>query len=759
MDQAVVLASSSADVVAVALAGGAALAAALEVRRRAQEQRLDTYRCLELRFSADAVAPAVADVLAAVMPPRLAWAGVTGTDVLVFEALADETGIRHFITVPSGRVEHTTSQLHAALPGSRVRDATPRAAPTPTTATELMLTSSSLALRADVASSSRAVLAALQPLRASEQLIVQWIAAPLVAVPRQAAGDSLGALAVRALGVRRATARPAAVMDRTKAGAPLVWALGRIGAVAEDVARARQLVARVRSAYQVLAAPGVRLVGRRLPGAVVRRRLMRRAVPITPFPTLLNMNELAAVIAWPVTSSPVPGVELTIGRLLPPSPALPRRGRVLGRAVYPGRERPVAQPFEATTHHSWVVGPTGSGKSVLLVSQALADIAAPGRRSVVVVDMKVDTADAVLARFPHEREDDLIVLDVTSDRPIGLNPLAGAHRRPELIADQLFAILRRLWHLEAAPRTSDLLYASLLTLAHEPGATIVDLAPLLTNPAYRARLTATHAEDPVLGAFWAQFAGFSDGERAQVIAPLLTRVRQVLLRSHLRVLLGQAEPAIDLARVLDGGHVLVVPMAAGVVGTDSAALLAALLLSDLWSAAQRRGVRPPERRHPAAIFVDEWQLASAGVVDMTEVFSLARGYGLAFTVANQSPSQLPPALRDAVFTNCRTKIAFGASASDAAVLARELGGGVTPADVHGLGRFQAIASVALEHSTAPPVTIATDPLSPAHRSPVELRRQSAQRYGRPRNEVEAEMRRRYAVERSTVRPGVRRRQP
>lgn len=569
---------------------------------------------------------------------------------------------------------------------------------------------------------------------------------------------STGSL-VELLGFDRPRTREAVAAERAKAAAPLVWAVGRIGATAEDLMRARQLLAGVQAAYQVVAAPGTRLVARRLPSWLVTRRLARQAVPITPFPALLNTHELTAVIGWPIGSPAVPGLELTVGRVLPPSPSLPRDGRVLGLAVYPGRERPVAQPFEATTTHSWVIGPTGSGKSVLLATQALADLSAPGRRSVVVIDMKVDTADAVLARFPQNRDDDLVVLDATSDRPIGLNPLAGGHHRPELVADQLFGIFKRLWHLKSAPRTSDLLHASLLTLAHQPGSTVVDLAPLLTSTGFRARLTAGFGDDAVLGGFWAQFTALSDAERAQVIAPLLTRIRQVLLRSHLRVLLGQPEPGVDLGRILDRGGVLVVPLAAGVVGGESAALLAALLLSDLWAAAQRRGSQAPDRRHPAGIFIDEWQLASAGVTDMTEVLSLARGYGLGFTVANQSPAQLSPALRDAVVTNCRTKIVFGTSASDAALVARELGTAVAPADVQGLGRFQAIASVALAHTTAPPVTIATRPLGPAHRSPAALRHESAERYGRPRADVEAELRRRYQGERPVGRPGVRRRQP
>ena len=137
------------------------------------------------------------------------------------------------------------------------------------------------------------------------------------------------------------------------------------------------------------------------------------------------------MIGWPLESPSLPGVVLALGRPMPPSPHLPSIGRPLGIATFPSMSRPVAIPFESTSQNQWVAGPTGSGKSVLMVNQILADIEAPDHRAVIAFDMKTDTIDAVLERFPSRRDGDLIVLDPTSDRPIGYNPLAGATRNPE----------------------------------------------------------------------------------------------------------------------------------------------------------------------------------------------------------------------------------------------------------------------------------------------------------------------------------------
>ncbi len=739
------------------LVSAAALTAATAgVLRDSQRRRTKSYVRAEIRFPADVKIDAVTHLLgdlASALPPVR---GPFDRDVVGLEVVATHTGIRHFLEAPRARYEHILPLVFAAIPGASlsVVDAGDQQ-PSPTLAIELGLSDPCELIRTDNAAAvNRSLLAALQPLRANEELRLVW----LLANGRQgSAGPAIIASALRRASL--ANDRGATDALKAKQDVPLCWAVGRVGAIAADVGRARQLVARVTAVLGSVATLHAHIERRRVSERVAARRMVERATPVLEFPALFNVRELSAIVAWPINGAAVPGIDLATGRAMPPSPNLPIDGRALGRANYPGRERTVAQPLSDTTRHTWIVGASGSGKSVLLARQALSEISAPMKRGVVLFDMKSDTVDSVLERFPRHRDDDLIVLDVRSDRPIGLNPLDGATSRPEFVADQLFAIFKRLWKLESAPRTCDLLYACLLTLAYNTGSTVVDLGPLLTNPRFRSEIVRRHQDDPVLGAFWASFEAMSVGERSQVVSPLLTRVRQVLLRPDLRVLLGQSRSALDLNRVLNQGKVLLVPLSSGVIGTESAALLSALLLSSLWTATQARAALPLANRRPVSVFIDEWQIASSGVTDMAEVLSLARGYGVGFTLANQSPQQLSPALRDAVATNCRTKICFGTSAGDATLLAKELGGGVRPDDVSGLGRYEALASVALGDATAPPVTVQTQGLPDGSRDPRALRRQSADRFGRPRDEVEADIRHRHAMESPVGTPGVRRREP
>jgi hypothetical protein len=71
-------------------------------------------------------------------------------------------------------------------------------------------------------------------------------------------------------------------------------------------------------------------------------------------------------------------------RLVAPSAAIPRQGRIIGRATFPGRERPLALSATDSLRHLHALGPTGSGKSTLLLNLITQDIAAG--RSVVVIE-------------------------------------------------------------------------------------------------------------------------------------------------------------------------------------------------------------------------------------------------------------------------------------------------------------------------------------------------------------------------------------
>ena len=395
-----------------------------------------------------------------------------------------------------------------------------------------------------------------------------------------------------------------------------------------------------------------------------------------------------------------------------------------------------------------MIGPTGTGKSTLLANLICQDIAAG--RGVVVIEPKGDLVNEVLARIPAERADDVVVLDPTeTDHPLGLNPLLSRGRRPELIADQVLAVFHGLWSSNWGPRLQDILHSSLLTLAGRGDASLCVLPALLTNPAVRRRLLGG-VDDPVaLEPFWAWFESISDAERNQAIAPVLNKLRPFLLRKSVRAIVGQVQPRFRIDEVFTKRKVVLVSLAKGLIGPEAAALLGSLFVAELWQAVLGRGAIAPERRHVVSVYADEFQDYVHLPTDMADALAQARGLGVGLTLAHQHLAQLPANLRASVLANARSRVCFQLAADDAQTMTKFAGDDLEPSDFQRLPRFEAYAQLVVGGEVADFASMRTLPLPAPTSDPAAIRRLSRERYGRPIDEVEAEIRRLVEVDART----------
>jgi DNA helicase HerA-like ATPase len=679
--------------------------------------------------------------LAGLLPPW--WKRWLGSPCVVIEVAADADGITHRLTAPASFAPYVLTQLRAALPGVRIKvhaDGPSRAVPV--AAAELRLSSLEFPIRSDASRELAAgLLATLQPLRPGESVALQWLLSPAPPPRRPSAAGSLTAQLGFGPGQLQAQlTSPDQAAVREKASEPAVWAVARIGADAADRKRARALVRQVEGAFHAAGASGVTLRRRWLPERVVAGRIVRRSEPALHWPMLLNAKELGAVVGLPVGELTLPGLMLAGTRQLAPSPDIPRRGRVVGRSTYTGAERALALSVADSLRHLHVVGPTGVGKSTLLLNLICSDLAAG--RGVIVIDPKGDLVRDVLERVPDGRAGDVVLLDPTdAERPVGFNLFADANGAPELVADQVIAIFRGLFAAFWGPRTDDVMRAAVLTLTRKPGMTLAEVPLLLTDDGFRRRLTAD-LDDYVLEGFWAWYEALSPGERAQVVGPVLNKVRAFLVRRRLRNVIGQSDSTFSLDEVLSDRKVLLVSLAKGVLGEDAAGLLGAAILARLWQAVQARAALPSSERRPVFCHVDEFQDYLKLPTNLADVLAQARGYGFGLTLAHQHLGQLPSDVRQAVLANARSRIAFQLPADDARTLAREFAPYLAPTDLQGLGPYEAVFAASAGARVTPPVTMATLPPTAATGSGEAARALSRQRYGRPLSEVEAAMRER-----------------
>ena len=463
----------------------------------------------------------------------------------------------------------------------------------------------------------RAVLAALAVTAKDEELVVQlqlgrrFSPQALGRVEPQGWLELLGLVPIPSLSGERGR-RIRAQVGRHRAAVCL-----RLGVRAASPLRQRTLLQGLLGALRLVEGPGVRLRARTEHPAKLNavRRPWRAGLE-------LGAGEIVAMAGWPVGEGALPATPSAHPRVLPlPAARETQRAFATGVADQSGEHLGIS--IGDALYHTVLLGPTGAGKSTALAHLALADIQAG--RGVLLIDPKTDLVADILARIPEHRRDDVVVIDPTSSRPVGINPLAraqtarsapsssgggvlGGGASPELVADTVLATLKGVFAESWGVRVEQVLSAALVTLARTPGATLVDLPLVLTNAAYRQRLVAASGADPLgTGQFWAAYEALSEAQRQQWVGPVLTRLQPFLIRPHLRATLGQAAPSFDLGEVFTRRRIVLVSLNKGVLGAESARLLGSLLVGQLWPLILARAAVEPSRRHVVSVFIDEVQ--------------------------------------------------------------------------------------------------------------------------------------------------------
>lgn len=665
------------------------------------------------------------DVLAALS----AFSGIPSRARLVLELSATDEGITHRLAITREHTDTITATLRAAMPSLRVEasegprhigrrwlwQVAPRAA----------------ALRTDdLVAISAALLSSLFPLKEGEAVQVRW----------NLRGSPRPALPVGRYNAQDGRERTV----RAKLALPGLAAYGELSAVAKHPARRRQLIQRTASVLWSLTTPFGRLsadpywFGQLAWIAGLRGRYM-------------SAPELTAVIGWPVGEPDLPGLTLGAAKRLVPSVELTSQGRVLGTSDFAGLNRTVAISQAASTRGLYVLGPTGTGKTSLLKNLIHDDLEAG--RGLVVIETNGDLINDLADAIPKHRVQDVLLLDPTDPgHAIGFNPFASS-ADPSLIADQLGELFQRLWEAFWGPRTAQLTHMGLLTLARRKGSTLLDLPRLYLDPLFREKVLAD-LDDPLgLGPDWQWFEALPPREQANVVSPLLNKVRQFTARPSIRAIVGQAKPRLSMRQVIEQKKVLLVNLPKGLIGAETSQLLGCLVLTAAWQAMAERAALSPSQRHAFGVYVDEVQDFANAPIPWDELFAQGRKYGLALTVAHQNLDQLPKELREVILANARSKAVFALSAHDAKVMEQLFAPALSASDLQALDPYSLAAQVTLDSGgTARPVTLsAPAPVVPLGTA-AAVRDASHRNYARPRGEIEAALRARTARPKATAAP-------
>ena len=472
------------------------------------------------------------------------------------------------------------------------------------------------------------------------------------------------------------------------------------------------------------------------------RSLLGRTAP-SAHSSVMVAEELARLFHLPNASAPMETAATHVASL--------HRETGLGKTICvadAGSRHAVTISQADCRHHIHVLGPTGSGKSTLLLNLALDDIRAG--RGVGVIDPKGDLIRALLERIPRAEAERVVLIDPTfRDQPVGLNILDCADPdERELVCDGIVTIFKKTYERFWGPRTDDILRAAILTLLRKPGATLCEVPLLLLNATVRQKLTAK-LDDPVgLKPFWDEYERMAEGQRLQLIGPLLNKLRTFLLRATMRNILGQSTSTVRIPEVLDGNTILLVSLAKGLLGEETSRLLGSFIVARLWQVAMHRADHPESSRRDFSLYLDEFQNYLYLPQTLDEVLAEARGYRLSLTLANQHLAQLAPATREALSANARTRVVFQCGQDDAHYLAREFEPALSRQNLQSLGRYQVALRLCVDGHTVPPFTGVTagPPPSLGEDHAAQVAAASLRRYGRPRDQVAASIERRFRSE-------------
>jgi hypothetical protein len=594
-----------------------------------------------------------------------------------------------------------------------------------TVAKQLKVSHPALSLKTDTTLAVlRAALAALAQTPADAETVLQIVLGTPFAPtsPAQNPPDPCATWLKRlANGATTASPEQRATM-KEKSGAHGFSAVVRLGA--SSAAQVYNLF----SALKTLETVGVRL-------SLLPEKAERFTAAHCPwhFPLRLSVKELANFLLLPIGAEELPGTAGLHPKLcLPPAwydSPLKATDRTFAHSMN-GVKLGVSP--RDSLEHTRILGPTGCGKSTVLLNLILADIKAG--RGVLVIDPKADLVNDILVRIPESRDGDVVVIDPSDPCPVGFNPLAYGDN-PCLVADAVLTVFKEVFAENWGIRSQDVLSAALLTLAQCEGASLLWLPTLLTDEDFRRTVTEK-IRDPIgLEPYWTAFEAMKDTERRMEIAPVLNKIRQFLLRPSLRGVLGQAQPKFTLNDLFTKKRIVLVPLNKGLIGSESARLLGSLIVSMTWTLALGRAKLPPEQRHFTSIYIDELQDYLSLPTDLSDALAQARGLGVGLTLAHQYREQLPPLIRAGVDANARNKIVFGLSAADAKAMSA-MSPELTAEDFMLLPRYQVYSSFMAGGVNTGWVQGQTFAPPAATRDPVDLRAQSQAAYGMALREIE-----------------------
>lgn len=394
--------------------------------------------------------------------------------------------------------------------------------------------------------------------------------------------------------------------------------------------------------------------------------------------------------------------------------------------------------------HTYIIGKSGCGKTALLHNMVVQDIV--NGEGVCVVDPHGEFVESLLEKIPEERIKDVVYFNpADADFNLGFNVLEIEDPRyKHLVASGLMAIFTKIWANVWSARMEYIMNNCILALLETPGSTLLGISRILVDKDYRQQIVA-NIKDPVVKAFWlTEYETWRDQFRNEAIAPIQNKVGQFLSTALIRNVVGQQKSTIDIFDIMNTRKIFLVNVSKGRIGEDNSSLLGAMLITKIQLSAMERVRIPEDERKDFYLYVDEFQ--NFATDSFAGILSEARKYRLNLILAHQYVGQLvtdvSTKVRDAVFGNVGTMMAFRIGAADAEFLENEFTPELVIEDMVNLPNYHIYLKLLVDGNASRPFSATTLPpfKVPGSSATVEKIIESSRAlYARPRKKVEEEI--------------------
>lgn len=467
---------------------------------------------------------------------------------------------------------------------------------------------------------------------------------------------------------------------------------------------------------------------------------------------IMNTEELASLYHFPLPSTETPNIKWLTARKAPPPINLPDKGIVLGFNEYRGVTTDIRMARSDRARHLYIIGKSGSGKSVFQENLAAQDIA--NGDGVCVVDPHGELVDYVLSHVPPERADDVILFDPADiDRPQGLNLLEFDPKYPEqktFVINEMIKIMDKLYDLRSTGGPMFEQYmrnAMLLIMSHpQSGSTLMEIPKVLADDEYRA-FKLTKCDNPTVHDFWVKEAQKAGGEAslANMVPYITSKLNQFVSNDIMRPIIGQQTSAFDFRKVMDEKKILLVKLSKGKLGDLNAYLLGMVMVGKILMAALSRTDMAEEKRNDFYLYIDEFQNFITDSI--ATILSEARKYRLNLIIAHQYLGQLvrnnDTTIRDAIFGNVGTMVVFRIGVDDAEFVAKEFAPTFSAYDLINIENRTAYVKLLINNTASKPFNMGIHKFAPRNTELASaIRELSRLKFGEHRAIIEASIRER-----------------